>query len=153
MKNYLEIKQKLHRKCTEYIDDRIQSIQKKLDDIQESRSNETKSSAGDKHETGRTMMQIEEQKMTVQLYAANDVRQILQKIDAKILQSEIGLGSLVLCNTGSYYIAISSGKMKIEDSTYYGISLQTPIAKMLLGKSREAKIEFNGKTIEVIGVY
>ena len=153
MKDYLVIKQKLYRKCTEYIDDRIQSIQKKLNDIKESRSNETKSSAGDKHETGRTMMQIEEQKMTVQLYAANDVRQILQKINVAESQNEIALGSLVLCNTGNYFLAISSGKMTIDGMNCYGISMQTPIAKTLLGKNVGDEIEFNGRIIKVLGIH
>ena len=81
MKDSVEIKRELYHKCTEYIDQRIESIQKKLDDVAESRSNETKSSAGDKHETGRTMMQLEEQiRGAVQLYAALEVKQNTQSI-------------------------------------------------------------------------
>ena len=46
MKDGFEIKRELYHKCTEYIDQRIELIQKKLDDVAESRNNETKSSAG-----------------------------------------------------------------------------------------------------------
>ena len=152
MKEGLEIKRELYRKCTEYIDQRIQSIQKKLDDVAESRSNETKSSAGDKHETGRTMMQLEEQKATVQLYSALEVRQTLTHIDAEMANTQIGLGSLVKCDTGNYYIAISAGKLEIAGTRYYSISMQSPIGLILAGKCVGDEVEFNGRKINVLEV-
>jgi len=121
----LNVKQILLDKCTQYIHQRIDSIQKKLDEIAEAQNSETKSSAGDKHETGRTMMQLETQKMTVQLYAALEVKQTLDQILIDNKSTMVGLGSLVKCNTGNYYIAISSGKILIEDVNYYAISLQS----------------------------
>lgn len=152
MKVSLEIKKLLHGKCTEYIDHRIDSIQKKLDDVVESRSNETKSSAGDKHETGRTMMQLEEQKATVQLFAALEVKQKLNLINCNELQSEIALGSLVECNTGSYYISISAGKLVLEDSLYYAISMDSPIGKSLAYKRIGDLINFNDREIKVLSI-
>ncbi len=153
MKDFVEIKLDLYRKCTEYIDQRIESIQKKLDDVAESRSNETKSSAGDKHETGRTMMQLEEQKATVQLYSALEVRQTLNQIDIESTNTQIGLGSLVRCNTGNYFIAISAGKIELEGVLYYGISIQSPIGQKLAGKGVNDTIQFNGKKIAILEVY
>ena len=153
MKNDQDIKQILLRKCTQYIDERIQSIQKKLNDIAESRSNETKSSAGDKHETGRTMMQLEEQKITVQLYAALDVRHTLDKINIESKNESIGLGSLAICNTGNFYLSISSGKMLIDNEIYYGISIQSPIGSQLAGRSKGDTFQFNGKTIQIKDVH
>lgn len=147
-----EIKRKLYGKCTEYIDQRIQSIQKKLEDVGESRSNETKSSAGDKHETGRTMMQLEEQKATIQLYAALEVQRTLQQIDVDIIHHEVGLGSLVQCDNGNYYIAISAGRLIIEEKIYYAISIQSPVALQLIGKQKGSKITFNGKEISIKAV-
>ena len=153
MKAGIELKRELYRKCTEYIDQRIESIQKKLDDVAESRSNETKSSAGDKHETGRTMMQLEEQKATVQLFASFEVRQTLDKIDVEKTNAEVRLGALVLCNIGNYFIAISAGKLEVDKSRYYSISLQSPIGMKLIGKIVGEEIEFNGKKIKILEVY
>jgi len=153
MKDGLEIKRELYRKCTEYIDQRIESIQKKLDDVAESRLNETKSSAGDKHETGRTMMQLEEQKATVQLYAARDVKLVLDQIDVEQSNPQIGLGSLIICNTGNYYLAISAGKIEIESIKYYAISMQSPMGLALIGKETGDNVEFNGKTLEIIEIW
>ena len=152
MKDGIEIKRELYRKCTEYIDQRIESIQKKLADVAESRSNETKSSAGDKHETGRTMMQLEEQKATVQLYAALEVKQTLNQLNVEMANSIIGLGSLVSCDSGNYFIAISAGKLKIEGKRYYGISMQSPIGLKLAGKIVGDEVDFNSKVMKILEV-
>lgn len=152
MEDGLEIKRELYRKCTEYIDQRIESIQKKLADVAESRSNETKSSAGDKHETGRTMMQLEEQKATVQLYAALEVKQTLNQLDVEMENSIVGLGSLVRCDSGNYFIAISAGKLEIEGTRYYGISMQSPIGLKLAGKIVGDEVDFNGKVMKILEV-
>ena len=153
MKDGVELKRELYHKCTQYIDQRIESIHKKLADVAESRSNETKSSAGDKHETGRTMMQLEEQKATVQLYAALEVKQTMEQIDINKENNVAALGSLVICDKGNYYIAISSGKMKIDETLYYGISLQSPIGILLAGKLIGDQIDFNGRLIVVKEIY
>lgn len=152
MKNKLDVKQRLFSKCTEYIEQRIESIQKKLEDIVESKGNETKSSAGDKHETGRTMMQLEEQKMTIQLYAARDVKYTLNQINLEHQNKEIGLGSLVICNGINYFISISAGQIKIDNDLYYAISLQSPIGHILMGKRKGELLKFNQKTIEILEV-
>ena len=152
MKDGVEIKRELYHKCTQYIDQRIESIQKKLADVAESRSNETKSSAGDKHETGRTMMQLEEQKATVQLYAALEVKQTLNQLDVEMENSIVGLGSLVKCDSGNYFIAISAGKLEIEGTRYYGISMQSPIGLKLAAKIVGDEVDFNGKVMKILEV-
>ena len=53
----MEIKEKLYTKCIQFIENRHQTIQNSISEIQESLLSETKSSAGDKHETGRAMLQ------------------------------------------------------------------------------------------------
>jgi len=71
MKPSLEIKQQLFNKCLDAIDSRFQTIQNTISEIQESLTSETKSSAGDKHETGRAMLQLEREKAGNQLSEIN----------------------------------------------------------------------------------
>ena len=58
----MTIKQELYKLCLEYVENRFQTIQNTIKEIQESLGSETKSSAGDKHETGRAMLQLEREK-------------------------------------------------------------------------------------------
>lgn len=48
MSNKLEIKQKLFHQCMVFVDERLLGIQNQINEIQESLTSETKSSAGDK---------------------------------------------------------------------------------------------------------
>jgi len=58
MKTNFQIKEALYKACEEDTEKRINVIERNLKSIEESRNNETKSSAGDKYETGRAMLQI-----------------------------------------------------------------------------------------------
>ena len=53
------IKQELYKQCKNYVSNCIDTAQKAIDDAVESANDDTKSSAGDKYETGREMMQQE----------------------------------------------------------------------------------------------
>lgn len=153
MKNADEIKEKLFQACQADIDQRINSIQEVLGSIEESRNNETKSSVGDKYETGRSMMQMEEQKSRQQLFQANQVRLGLMKIDIQRKSDKVESGSLVETTTGNYFISIGLGKVRIEDTIYYCVSSRSPIGMKLMHKKKGDEIEFNGKKIRIDGIH
>jgi len=60
--NSQEIKNILFKKCTAFITDREQTVTQIIKSNQQGLQSETKSSAGDKHETGRAMLQLEMEK-------------------------------------------------------------------------------------------
>lgn len=131
----------------------MSDYQAMLDSKTESKNNDTKSSAGDKFETGRAMMQAEQDKVSTQIDIASAQLSVLDTINLEKEPEIIGLGSLVLCKTMRYYISISFGKVMIDDQKYYGISLESPIGQLLLGKSVGETISFNDKSIKIIDVY
>lgn len=153
MKNKNEIKERLLNACKENIEQRIASIQKVLNSIEESRNNETKSSVGDKYETGRTMMQIEEEKNKHQLFEAYQVRQVLTKIDPRRVSSKVEIGSLVETNKGNYYLSVGLGKISLENEWYYCLSSKSPIGMKMLNKAIGDEFEFNGATLVIKGIY
>lgn len=141
------IKGELLSYCESYAKDRIQRIQNNINSINDSLKSETKSSAGDKHETGRAMIQLEREKLGHQLYEAEKMRQILAGITKISNHANIGQGSLVLTTEGTYYISISAGAFKKGPAQIYCVSSLSPIGKNLLGKSEGHCFEFNQKTI------
>ena len=65
MKDQLDqiaIKQTLIEQCEEFVQQKIDVSEKLMNEAQDSANNETKSSAGDKFETGRAMMHAERDK-------------------------------------------------------------------------------------------
>ena len=57
-----QLKKKLYMACECYLQLRFDALKERLDDINESLASETKSSAGDKYETGRAMLHLEKEK-------------------------------------------------------------------------------------------
>lgn len=148
-----EIKKALFQACGDHIEKRITTIQQRLKSIEEARNEETKSSAGDKYETGRAMMQMEEDKAKVQLSEAILTQNTLSKITLDPSSDKVKPGSLVKTNKGFYFLAIGIGKLTIEGQVYYAVSTQSPIGKILLHQKSGADVTFNGMKITIEQVY
>ena len=73
------LKQDLYMQCQVFVGTRLRAIQKTIAEIQESLTSETKSSAGDKHETGRAMLQLEREKAGHQLAEIQKLNQLLSR--------------------------------------------------------------------------
>ena len=119
MKQKFQIKEELYKICEEDTERRINTLEEILKSIKESRNNETKSSVGDKYETGRSMMQMEEEKNKRQLLQVNQVKNELRKIDLRKRPEKVETGSLVTTNKGVYFISIGIGKAILGDQLYY----------------------------------
>jgi hypothetical protein len=141
-----QIKSILLVQCKSYVHERLQRIQNTIVGIQESLTSETKSTAGDKHETGRAMLQLEREKAGKQLAEVQKLQEILGKINISP-SKHIRLGSLVVTSQGYYFISISVGKLSIGDKSYFAIAANSPIGKLLLGKTTGNHFSFNGNEI------
>ncbi|WP_179317240.1 3-oxoacyl-ACP synthase [Winogradskyella undariae] len=130
----MNIKEELYKECLRFIDNRLLTVNKAILDIQYSLESETKSSAGDKHETGRAMLQLEREKAGNQLSEIENQKQILHKINTESKHNKVVFGSVVQTTTSNYFIAISAGKITVNNTSYYAISAVTPIAQLLLSK-------------------
>ncbi|MDO5970364.1 3-oxoacyl-ACP synthase [Flavivirga aquimarina] len=130
----MKIKEALYSQCLDLVNGRFQTIQNTINEIQVSLTSETKSSAGDKHETGRAMLQLEREKAGNQLAEIQKIKETLSKIDVSKTLKIVGLGSVVYTSQANYFIAISVGELVIDGITFYAISPNTPIGKLLIGK-------------------
>ena len=146
------IKTQLLQLCTTSLDTRLQSVLAVIEDIKQSLQSETKSSAGDKHETGRAMLQLEREKAGHQLAEIEKTKQILSKINTESTYKNIGLGSVVYTTTSNYFISISAGEFEVENKTFYAISANTPIGQLLLGKSVGDVINFRNLEFKITKV-
>lgn len=127
-------------------------IKKQIADVQESLTSETKSSAGDKHETGRAMVQLEREKLGTQLAETEKMQLVMHRILPDTTNTIAGMGALIATNGPYYYIAISAGEVTFEGATIYCISPATPIGKGLLGKSAGESLSFKGKDLSLLSI-
>jgi transcription elongation GreA/GreB family factor len=145
----MAIKENLYSFCENYVEDRLKRIKQNIQEIKESLDSETKSSAGDKHETGRAMLQLEREKMGLQLHEAEKMAVILSRISITNRARTVVLGSLVTTSKEEYFLAVSAGEYKNEDESIFCISGGTPIGQLLLGKTIGDVVSHNDEKIRI----
>lgn len=144
-----ELKTKLLDHCQQTVGNRFQKIKQTIADIEESLFEESKSSAGDKHETGRAMLQIDRENAGKQLQEIESLQALAKKISISESSDYIRLGSLVYTTSGTYFISISIGQVLVGRTPYFCVALQSPIGQLLAGKKKGESFLFNGKNITV----
>lgn len=137
------MKEKIYSFCKSLIDTKIAELQLALNAATEAANNETKSSVGDKHETARAMMQLEQEKITKQLNEALDQRTELDKIDISTSSSVIKKGSLVKTDKGFIFLSIGLGKLNIENETVIAVSPLSPLGAIILGLKENDTAKLN----------
>lgn len=134
------------------VSSRIDEAKKEIASINNSKANETKSSAGDKYETGMAMLQIEEQKANVQLAKANDLKKALSLIDPSEIHEEVQLGSWVETSSGNFFLSIGLGKLIIEEEEVFVLSITSPLGLHLKGKKSGDIVDFRADKISIKAV-
>lgn len=147
------IKNKLLEYCWQYVDQRMETLNKALEEVKQATFEETKRTAGDKHETGRAMMQLEQEKLSAQMADLYQPQQVLERIKLELINGAIGEGSIVLTSQANYFIAISAGKVAIDGKTYFLVSLLSPIGEALMGHKKGEKVNFRGQSFEILDVF
>ncbi|PKA82977.1 hypothetical protein ATE92_1121 [Ulvibacter sp. MAR_2010_11] len=138
-----ELKTALFEQCFQVVEKRHQKIKQTISDIEESLLEETSSSAGDKHETGRAMLQIDRENAGRQLLEVENLQALVKKIDIRATSDYARLGSLIYTNQGAYFIGISIGAVAIGKTTYMCVALHSPIGNQLSGKKKGDVFLFN----------
>jgi hypothetical protein len=146
-------KQLIIHQCIEKVDKMLQDLEIILSDLNQSIVNETKSSVGDKYETSRSMIQMEQEKIFKQKGKLFQMKEIIKKINPEIEQKQIGLGSLVETTNGWFFIAIALGKIEIEVGiTIFCLSPEAPLGNRLLGKKRNDAFQFNQMEYKILTI-
>lgn len=149
-----DLKLKLHRLCLDYVQQRVNNAEYAIAEAQQSANNETKSSAGDKYETGRAMMQQETNRNLAQLNEANKLKVVLNHLSTTLGTTGIAdAGSVVITDNGNFYISISAGVLNVDGVPYMAVSAASPIGNLLRGKKAGEGFTLNGKNYQIHKVY
>ncbi len=129
----MTLKQKIYDFYLNIINEKIERLQQVLAELRESSSNETKSTAGDKHETALTMLQIEQKNINGQLNVALEKKVALQKINPALSANKVINGSVIKTNRGYLFVSVALGKAIIDEISVTSLSPQSPLGVKLLG--------------------
>ena len=147
------LKQKVLIKALEKINSKIKELEIIADEVKSSLLSDTKSSAGDKHETARAMVQLEQEKLNKQLGEFIQMRSILNQINPEIIHRQVGQGSLINTSLGWYFLSVGLGQISVEETIVFALNPQAPLGKQLMGKRVGEEVIFNGNKLEIIEIY
>lgn len=144
----IDFKKELKAYCKAIIVDKVKSLEQAMESAQQSANSETRSTAGDKHDTARAMMHLEKEKMGAQLSQNLQLLRVFDEIK-ETDEATVGTGKMVETNVGVYYFCVSLGQVPFKGNTIFVISPQSPIGKAFFGKKIGEKVIFNGRSFTI----
>ncbi|MFM2401199.1 MAG: hypothetical protein RI950_716 [Bacteroidota bacterium] len=138
------IKSEIHSTLCSILEKSVEEARREYILAKESRDSDTKSSAGDKFETGREMMQREMDKISALIDSKQNSLKKLNHLATEPAQV-VCEGSLVETDQGIYYISIGFGKL----DEVYAISVESPLGSILKGKKIGESVEMRNKKITI----
>lgn len=141
----MEEKQQLFDACVVDLSAKITSVKDAIKSQQESSKGETKSSAGDKYETGTAMTHLELEKLGNQLSVLETSLSKLKSFQDVKSTRIVQAGSLVKTKNNMFWISIGIGQVRLRDQNYYVISPLSPIGQQLISKEIGHSFIFNKK--------
>lgn len=139
----MTLKKKLKTICLERLNDKVEALQGIITDMSLDAQNDAKSSAGDKHETGLSMMHLEQENLSKKILENIAMRDIVKKIDDEKVSSVVEFGSLVQINTVYLFFSAALPKIIVDDRSVLAVSMDAPIAKEILGRKLHDRFTFN----------
>ncbi|CAN5154346.1 hypothetical protein BH09BAC5_BH09BAC5_28630 [soil metagenome] len=136
-----------------YVKTRIETLETSLKAARESGNDETKSTTGDKHETGKAMMQLEQEKIGIQLNELMKMSKVMEGIPTEISKDKIKPGNIIITDKGNFYISIAAGKLLITDEIYIAISAVSPIGSAFIHSSIGKTVKLGNNFYRILDSY
>ena len=123
----------------------VMTAKQSIEHAEEATRSETKSSAGDKFETGRAMAHAEMHKAKRAFAEAKMMLTDLQSIHIATIHAKIQKGALIETDTGLYFLSVGLGKLSLEGQTFFIMSAQSPLGTLFLNKAVGEQIRFRDR--------
>jgi len=136
-----------------YVEQRIETARHAMEAAQDAANAESKSSAGDKYETTRAMMQIERDRHAAQLTEALKLKRELEQLNIDRIHEKAQPGSIVCTDTNRFFLAISAGRIACDGYDYFVVSIASPIGAQLYKRGAGDTFVFNQQSIGITEVY
>lgn len=146
------MKKALHTHCLAVSNKKVDALEQELNAMRQAVQTESKSTAGDKHETGRAMIHLEQEKLHQQLAEAKGLAAELALMNPKIQLQTVQKGALVKTNRATFYVAVGLGKLQLKSESVFVVSAHAPIAKKMLGKHAGELFDVNGIAYKITSI-
>jgi transcription elongation GreA/GreB family factor len=147
------LKSTVHQALTDVLVQKHEELDTIRLEASDGKSNDAKSSAGDKHEVGVAMVQLEQEKLGKQIQIIEEQLTLLSRIDSSKKHLKVSLGSLVDCEGQWYYFSIGHGVLHVDNQTIFCLNPQAPLGKEMLGKAEGDAVLFQGRKMVIQSIF
>lgn len=131
----------------------IRSARAAFEELQGSLEGESKSTAGDKHETGRAMVQMEMEQAAARLKRVEGMVRSWKAMDPGAPRDAVRPGAVVATDHGGFVIGVAWGAFQGPDAQdWRGISSDAPLAMALRGCQAGEAVHFRGRSWNILEV-
>lgn len=145
-------KEKLKEKLQGTLKEKINILRSSISEAQNSSNNETKSTAGDKHETSRAMAQLEVERLSQQLQQQERLYTLLSSVSTS-KSSKVEAGAIVKTNKGIFYPIIATGIIKFDNQNIMTVGMGAPVTQAMLGRLPGDSFSFNGNKYHIEEIF
>ncbi len=148
-----ELKEKIFQAAIRQLKEKISLLQQERKAVSEGILEDTKSSAGDKFETGREMMtqDLKTIESTIEKLQ-EDLEEIYRVQSIKSNSEAVREGSLIQLGTDFFLISASIGQLEVDGKKYFLLSRNSPLGQVLIGKKKGENVLFRGKPQAILDV-
>ena len=146
-------KTELIKLINQKLSEKIENFEKLIAETRAS-SNDTKSSMGDKYETGREMLQQEINNLQTQLNEVLKQQDFLKTSFDKLRMTKkfdkAEKGAIVKTEKGLFFISVSLGEVTFDNQKIICISPESPLAKAMNGKQKGDVFSLNNMSQKIL---
>lgn len=144
-------KKKLFEACMQEQSKEVENFENRVDglkkDMTENRASASQSQGGN---AGKLeLLKNYEKELAFSKMEMNQLR----SLDPSVVNTMVGPGAIVITNHLNFYISIPTDKIEINGETFIGISIKSPIYKMMQGKQKGDSFQFNEAAYTILDVY
>jgi len=147
-----KLKESILNRARRLLEKKLFRFKNELIQLQNSSNEETKSSMGDKYETGRAMVMQEQEKIANQIEQVSGQLRLIQSINVDKAYQDVQFGSIVKTQQGLFFISVSIGLIEVDKTKIFMVSANAPVSQVMLGKRNGDDFILNGKSSKILEV-
>lgn len=131
----------------------LRRVRGAFEELQGSLEGESKSTAGDKHETGRAMVQMEMEQAAGRLSRVEGMIRQWHALEPARGRQEVRPGAVVTTDQGGFVMGVAWGTFDVPKAeAWRAISADAPLAQAMRAASPGSTVEFRGRIWQIISV-
>jgi hypothetical protein len=148
-----ELRNQIHNTCLQVLNHKINILREDLLDLSRGNENDSKSSAGDKHETANAMMHLEYERTGKLMNELLVQKKNLENQAAVLNPHTIVLGSMIRTDRGIFYLSIPLGKIHVGEISVMVLSPQSPLGMLFMGSKEGSVLEWNNVKYQIENIF